>query len=100
MLVRTLTLCQLKSLCFLKDLFWKPHLADFIYTQWLFAEAVGLFLFSRHASGADHLHMCVHRRIPVALRDRAADPGAGQVSHRHAQHHRQPARLPRFREAV
>lgn len=50
--------------------------------------------------GTNNVYLCVHRRVPVLVRDGAADPGAGQVSHRHAQHYRQPAGVPRLRPAM
>lgn len=52
------------------------------------------------SSGTDHLHLRMYRRVPLPVWDGAADPGTGQVSHRHAQHHRQPAGFPRLGQAV
>lgn len=51
-------------------------------------------------TGADDVYLRVYRRVPVSVRDGASDPGAGQVSHRHAQHYRQPAGVPRQRETL
>ncbi|KAI3479932.1 hypothetical protein L1887_57919 [Cichorium endivia] len=41
--------------------------------------------------GQDDVRVRVHRRVPVALRDGAADPGADAVRDRHARHRVQPA---------
>ncbi len=51
-------------------------------------------------TGADDVYLRVHRRVPVSVWDGAFDSGAGQVSHRHTQHYRQPAGFPRRRAAL
>lgn len=42
-------------------------------------------------SGTNHIRLRLYRRVPFAVRNRATRPGADQVRHRHAQHHRQSA---------
>lgn len=51
-------------------------------------------------TGADDVHLCVHCGVSVSIRDGAFDSRAGQVSHRHAQHYRQPAGFSRSRAAL